>query len=408
MNKKKYMETRAKLMDEAQAFINSGDADKAQEKMNEVKALDEKWDAAVQAQADFTALNKEPDFKPPIGMEDKLDTAPDQSKKDQTPEELWDSQEYVTAWAKMMQDKKLTDREKEVSKLVNEAFTHNTDNTSVVIPKTVSNKIWELAGEMYPYFEDCQKTYVNGILTVVMEDTSSESKWYDEGTKTEDGKETFKEVTLSGCELARNITVSWKLREMAMDDFIPYIQRKMAKKMGAAVGYGATHGQGKKTANKPEPVGVVTALENEEGTPQIIEYSGTPTFTDITKLRSLIKSGYAAGLRLYANSKTIWNKIVNIVDTNKRPIFMPDASTGGYKVLGMEVKEDDSMLDGEILLSNAFAGYHANINKNISMMTEEHVKDRQTDYCAYAIIDGNVITEKAHALLKEKKAVSGS
>ncbi|MGN0380005.1 MAG: phage major capsid protein, partial [Butyrivibrio sp.] len=165
---------------------------------------------------------------------------------------------------------------------------------------------------------------------------------------------------------------------------------------------------GKKTANKPEPVGVVTALENEKGTPQIIEYSGTPTFADITKLRSLIKSGYAAGLCLYANSKTIWNKIVNILDTNKRPIFMPDASTGGYKVLGMEVKEDDSMLDGEILLSNAFAGYHANINKNISMMTEEHVKDRQTDYCAYAIIDGNVITEKAHALLKEKEAVSGS
>ena len=169
MNKKKYMETRAKLMDEAQAFIDSGDTEKAQEKMNEVKDLDEKWDATVQAQADFTALNKEPDFKPPIGIEDKLDTAPDQSKKDQTPEELWDSQEYVTAWAKMMQDKKLTDREKEVSKLVNEAFTHTTDNTSVVIPKTVSNKIWELAGEMYPYFEDCQKTYVNGILTVVME-----------------------------------------------------------------------------------------------------------------------------------------------------------------------------------------------------------------------------------------------
>lgn len=76
------------------------------------------------------------------------------------------------------------------------------------------------------------KTYVNGLLTMIQEDTSSEAGWYEEGTKTEDGKETFKEYTLGGCELSRAITVSWKLREMAIEDFIPYVQRKMAKKMG--------------------------------------------------------------------------------------------------------------------------------------------------------------------------------
>lgn len=285
---------------------------------------------------------------------------------------------------------------------MNEAYTHTTKNTGTVIPKTVVTKIWELAGEMYPYFADVQKTYVNGLLAVPMEDTSSDAAWYVESEQTEDGKETFKEFLLSGCELSRVITVSWKLKEMAMDDFIPYIQRRMAKKMGAAAGYGATHGKGTVEGGKPEPTGVVTALKKESGTPQVIEYTGTPTFANITAARARIKSGYSAGLKLYANSSTIWNKIANIVDANKRPIFMPDPTSGGYRVLGMEVKEDDSMTDGEILMSNAFAGYHANINKEMTMLTEDHVKDRKTDYCGYAIMDGNIITSRAHALLITK------
>ncbi len=390
---------RKKLMDEAQALINEGDAESAQAKMDEVAALDAKWDAIAQAAANFNALNKEPEFAAAvIPVNDKTGGEPEK----ESVLDVWASENYLKAWANTLQGKPLNDKESKAYQLVNEAYTHTTKNTGTVIPKSVASKIWELAGEMYPYFQDVQKTYVNGILSIIQEDTSSDAAWYEEAAKTEDGKETFKEFTLSGCELSRAITVSWKLKEMAMDDFIPYIQRKMAKKMGAAAGYGATHGKGTANKEKPEPTGVVTALTKEEGTPQVIEYDATPTFKDITSARALIKSGYSAGLKIYANSATIWNKIANIVDANKRPIFMPDPTSGGYRVLGMEVKEDDSMNDGEILLSNAFAGYHANINKEMTMMTEDHVKERKTDYCGYAIMDGNAITNKAHALLKLK------
>ncbi len=399
MNKKQYEAMRKKLMDEAQALINEGNAEGAQAKMDEVAALDTKWDAIAQAAANFNALNKEPEFASAvIPVNDKTGGEPEK----ESVLDVWASEDYLKAWANTLQGKPLNDKESKAYQLVNEAYTHTTKNTGTVIPKSVATKIWELAGEMYPYFQDVQKTYVNGILSIIQEDTSSDAAWYEETAKTEDGKETFKEFMLSGCELSRAITVSWKLKEMAMDDFIPYIQRKMAKKMGAAAGYGATHGKGTENKTKPEPTGVVTALEKEEGTPQIIEYNNTPTFKNITSARALIKSGYSAGLKIYANSATIWNKIANIVDANERPIFMPDPTSGGYRVLGMEVKEDDSMNDGEILLSNAFAGYHANINKEMTMMTEDHVKDRKTDYCGYAIMDGNAITNKAHALLKLK------
>ena len=407
MKKKDYEAKRAALMNEAQELINAGKAAEAEAKMEEVKALDEQWDAIAQAQANFKALNTDPKPAYPGKMDDSFDGKGGEG----TPAaDAWASDAYKNAWAKVMLGKTLTNEEAKTYALVNEAYTHTTENTAVVIPKTVSKGIWELAGEMYPYFGDVAKTYVNGVLTIIQEDISSEAKWYDEATTTEDGKETFKEFTLSGCELSRDITVSWKLKEMAIEDFIPYIQRKMAKKMGAGAGYGVTHGGGASASSgKPEPMGTVTALLAEDATPQVVEYEngGLPTYAQLLLARSKVKSGYGAGLKVYANSTTIWNKIAAMVDGNGRSLFVPDPVSGGaYRVLGMPVAEDDSMKDGEILLSNTKEGYHLNINKEMTVMPEDHVKERKTDYCGYAIMDGNVLTTKAHALLKEGTAKS--
>lgn len=404
MNKKQYEAARKKLMDEAQGLLNAGKIDEANAKMEEVKKLDEQWDAIAQAAADFAALNGTQIPKAGYGVLEDAFGSEKNKEKESPVVQAWKSEEYRNAWAKTLMGIQLNDSEAEKFRMVNEAYTHTADNTGIVIPETVARGIWEMAGEYYPYFNDVTKTYVNGLLTLIQEDTSSDAKWYDEDTKTEDSKETFKEYKLSGCELSRAITVSWKLKEMAIEDFIPYIQRKMAKKMGAAAGYGVTHGAGAKAeSGKPEPMGTVTALLAEEGKPQVVEYGETITYADIVKARAKVKSGYGAGLAIYANSVTIWTGLATVMDTNNRPLFVPDVTgSGKFRILGMAVKEDDSMKDGEILMSNAYSGYHLNINKEISMMTEEHVKDRTTDYVSYGIMDGNIITSKAHALLKKK------
>lgn len=403
MNRKQYEAMRKKLMDEAQALIDEGRAEDAQKKMDEVKELDEKWDIIAQTAANFAALNNEPRPNATVPVADAF--GEEEESGETKAITLWKSEDYKKAWAKTLMGKQLTGEEQETFRLVNEAFTHNTQNTGTVIPETVAKGIWEMAGEMYPYFEDVTKTYVNGTLFIIQEDTSSEAHWYEESETTEDGKETFKQFKLSGCELSRAITVSWKLREMAMEDFIPYIQRKMAKKMGAGAGYGVTYGAGENAeSGKPEPTGTVTALLKETGTPQVVTYKkdNGPTYKDITAARAKIKSGYGAGTSVYANNETIWNKVANITDQNGRPIFMVDPSgSSECRILGMKVKEDASMKDGDILLSNPSSGYHLNINKEVSMIPEEHVKSRTTDYCGYAVMDGNILTPKAHALLTE-------
>ncbi len=411
MNKTQYQENRQNLMNEAQKLINEGMIEEANAKMDEVKALDEKWENICEAQANINALEgnrKGIDIQNITGrhiesgaISGKI-TMSEGMKGTETAEEMFASKEYEIAWAKSLMGTPLTADETDLVKMVNE-YTHTTENTGIVVPKTVANGIWEMIEEMYPLWNDVQKTYVNGNYAAIVADTSTDAKWYDEDTPTEDGKETFREFTLSGCELSRAVTVSWKLREMSIEDFIPYIQRKLARKMGAALGYGASHGKGKPSASefKPEPLGIVTALEKEESTPRVVKYTkGTLGYKDLTAARAKIKIG-ANELKIYANNQTIWNEMANILDVNGRPIFVPDpVNSGVYRILGMQIKEDDSMSDGEILLSSPFVGYLANINKDMSVMTEEHVKARKVDYCGYAIVDGGVTYMEAHSLLK--------
>lgn len=406
MTYQEYLNQRKTLMESAQALINEGKFDEAEVKANEVTALDERWDAQAKAEANMRALEGEqrvvntqnlsgamPQGATVIDFSDQNPIAP---KK----EETYKTQEYTNAWAKVMMGQQLTTEENRIFHLVNEAYTHTTENTPVVIPETVSAGIWKEIGEMYPFWNDVKKTYVKGKVTIIKKKSSSKATWYLESVKTEDGKELLEKTELNGCELSRAITVSWKLKNMAIEEFLPYIQSEMAEEMGKGLAYGSTHGAGVVDPNAPEPLGVVTALKKEEGTPQVVGYTvGSLSYKELTKTRGLIKSGYNASV--YANSDTIWNELANVVDANGKPIFVPDAINGGvYKVLGCAVKEDDSMEDGEILFSDAKRGYHANINKQISVSTEEHIKDRNTDYCGYAIADGAPVSNKAHALLK--------
>lgn len=414
MNYQEYLKKRKEMMDEVQSLINSGKFEEADAKMNEVTALDERWDAQAKADANMRALEgrqRKVNVQALTGIPQQEGVRIDFSNSNPaTPqkEELYKTEKYTNAWAKIMMGQQLTAAEDKTFHLVNEAYTHTTENTPVVIPETVVSGIWKEIGEMYPYWGDVKKTFIKGQVTIIKKKSSTEAKWYLESVTTEDGKELLEQMQLNGCELSRAITISWKLKSMAISEFLPYITSEMAEEMGKGLAYGATHGKGTADSSAPEPIGVVTALEKEENAQQVVTYAqGALTYKDLISARAKIKSGYNAAI--YANANTIWNELANVVDNNGRPMFVADAINGGvYKVLGCIVKEDGSMKDGEILFSDAKRGYHANINKQVSVSTEEHVKARTTDYCGYAIADGAPLTMKAHALLKPAETTATS
>lgn len=407
MTREQYEKQRATFMEEAQNFINSNKIEEANQKMAEINKLDADFENAVKTQANLDALNKVP--MPVIENAITKPQAIEPLTINNVNFENYNEDIYVNAWAKDMMKVQLTADEQKVFDAVNSAFTHTTENTGVVIPKTVIDGIFNEIEGLYPLWADVFKTGVKGNVTLLKADNSTDAAWYDEETETADGQETFGEITLTGCELSRSIDVSWKLREMSIEEFIPFIQSQLAEKIGKALGYGVAVGKGKSSASehKDEPKGIITALKAESGKPQVIEYTDLPTYAQCTEFMSKIKSAYKQGAFIYATNDTIWNVLANIVDGNGRPYFIPDVVSGGVgRILGVVVKEDDSIPTGDILLGNANRGYHANINKDVVLDSEEYKKKRKTCYIAYGIVDGDVRTTKAFALLTKASVMS--
>lgn len=409
MNKENYLNKRAQLIAEAENMIDEGRVTEAEAKMKEVEELDTTFENATKAQANLNALRGNAVITNISNLSAPVEPVATLSSMPTAPTAKNDKELYNTAFMKTLMGTALNSEEADVFNSVNDKFrnaTQTTEQHQVLIPEKIVEGIWKEIGELHPILADVAATRVKGDLTFILEKTEgADAEWVDENTESTDADVKFGTLTLTGCELVKSIRVSWKMKKMSMDSFMQYIITHLAEKMAGTLAYGVVRGKGKPGDNddwKAQPRGIITALEAEETTPQIVSVTGALTYKNLTKLMGLIKSGYSAGAVIYANNDTIWNELANITDANGRPLFIPDVTSGGVgRILGKVVKEEDAMNNGEILLSNAVRGYKMNINENITLYQEDHVKARATDYMSYAIVDGDVITTKAFALLKK-------
>lgn len=398
MNKKKYLEMRAAMLEEAQNFINQGKIEEAAAKRKEIEKLDADFEEASKEQANLDALNKEDDK-----VTDMKNLSVDEGglkPVDNTAEKL-NQVNYETVFAKVALQRDLTNDEINLYNQMNpeNAYTHNTTNTEIVIPETVVGGIIDKMKELHPILADVTATNIKGTVKYVKRTAipAGDADYYDEATVTADEENTFGELTLGGKELAKAVTVTWKLQAMAIADFIPFIQRELAERMGSAKAKAFVRGKG----DAKYPQGVITAIEAEESTPQKVAYKADGlTYKDITAAMAKIKSGYVSGSKIYANNTTIWGTLANVMDEQGRPLFIPDVSAGGVgRIFGIVVKEEDAMNDGEILIGNMAAGYKENISEAMKLVTEQHAKARTTDFVGYEVHDGGVIDEKAFAYM---------
>lgn len=418
MKYNEYLEQRNALMAEVENLINEGKIEDSNTKMEEVKVLDNKWEEIKLANANLNALK---DNNKVLDITNKNVTIEGGTKvvdniiENKVVDEV---KAYENAWARYMQGNKLEGQDLEIFNKVNKEFnneyTHTTVNTPTLIPNTVVAGIWARAEEMYPLLADVKKYNVKGTLTINKHTAIAEgdAAWYDEDTAIADEKNVFGQLSLTGCELAKAITVTWKMRSMAVEEFIPYIKNELGKRVGIAMGTAVPKGKGKPGESdtfKPEPLGIETALLAESGTPQVVTYdydnSTAPvplTYAKITEAISKVHSSYLNGCAFYANNSTIWTQLANITDENGRPIFIPDTTKGGVgRMLGFVVKADAGVTANNIIFGNPGEGYVFNTNEPMSLATEEHVKARTVDYAAYAIVDGAPLDTKAFALIQE-------
>jgi HK97 family phage major capsid protein len=418
MNKEQYLAQRKALLDEAEKLIGEGKTDEANAKMKDIETLDSKWDEIKLANANMEALK---DKTKVSDLEDQSVKTDGKVVAAMGKEAVVDEKKlYENAWAKSMQGKSLDSEEQAIFDKVNtefrNAYTHDTTNTSIMVPETFVAGIWKRATEMYPMLRDAKKFNVKGTLTIKKHTAiaAGDATWYDEATATADEQNTFAELSLTGCELAKAITVSWKLRSMATEEFIPYIINELGERVGVTLGAAMAIGKGKPGEGdtfKAQPLGVETALLAESSTPQVVSYDPEATtadplaYSDFTTAIGKVHSSYLPGTKIYANNNTIWTQLATLLDDNKRPYFIPDVTAGGVgRMFGFVVEADAGITDGSIIIGNLNKGYVLNTNEPMSVATEEHVKARTVDYAAYTIVDGGVLDTKAFALIRNTPA----
>ena len=409
MNKEQYLNKRAQMITEAENLLEQGNVKEAEAKMKDVEGLDQTFEDASKAQANLNALRGNGVVTNIANLTATVKAQGTLGSADIGAIAKDEKEIYNTAFMKSLMGTTLNNEELDVFNSVNDKFrnaTQTTEEHQVLIPETIKEGIWKEIGELHPIFADVRPTYVKGDLTIIKEETEgTDAEWVDEKTEGTDADTAFGTLSLTGCELVKSIRISWKMKKMSIEAYQQYIITHLAEKMARALAFGILKGKGKPSASehKPQPKGIIPTLEGEGSTPQVVQFDANIKYTDLTNLMSKIKSGYLTGAVIYANNKTIWNQLANVVDANGRPLFIPDVTNGGVgRILSIIVKEEDAMDDDELLLGNVGRGYVMNINENVTLYQEDHVKARATDYMTYAIVDGDVLTTKAFALLKKQ------
>lgn len=310
---------------------------------------------------------------------------------------------YEEVFAKIMLDRDLSAGDKQVfEKVNNAAYTHEVKTQGILIPETTVAGIMEMVSEQYPFYGSIRKLNVTGILKFKKHTgiTQGDASFVAEGTPAEDEKNTFGEVQLNGFELAKLVRVSFKLDAMSIQEFLPFIQKEIADRIGVALGTKVFTGTG-----TGEPKGLLTELKAEASTPQVVEYDAAtvPTYANLTQLMTKVHPTYVSGAKIYANNNTIWLKLANIVDGENRPVFIPDATSGGVgRLFGYTVVMDGGLADGEILFANGEAGMVQNTNEPLSIQSQKDLTSRETIYLGYMITDWAVLDTKAFGLLEPK------
>ena len=390
MKKELYLENRAKLMGEAKQLLDAGKLDEFNAKKAEVEALDAQFDTEAKAEANLSALEGGVRVNPAA----KAVTA------DKDKEEILNSAEYKRAFLKAMMKKDLDADERGAFNIVNATQTAGTH--SAIIPTTMMQDIWTEMGQLHPVIADMApgRTYVKGKVSIPYGDITGDGAWTAEATATAEAAMTSGAVTLDGFDLSKGVAVSWKLFEMSVANFEAFLRRQLSEKVANALAASAFTGSG---STNNQPTGVITALEAETNTPQVVTYTAANgiTYANLTAAMAKILSGYIPGTSVYAASATIWTLLANILDDVKRPIFIPDVTAGGVgRIFGMPVKPEDGVTAGKVVIGNFGKGYVSNVAADVEIHYEEHVLARKTDYAAWTLADGKPMTTKAFAELK--------
>ena len=281
------------------------------------------------------------------------------------------SEEYRSAFLKHLRGDDMTDIEKR-------AFTFLTTNTTAPLPEVMQNNIIDLIGEAHPIVADVYTLGSGASITIpVATSVAADAGKTAEGASSNELEIKFEDVNLSGEDYTANVKMSYKMQRMAIPAFEDYIVSQIAARLGAKLAAGIVETIKAKIAEGNKFTGV--------------DYAG-------------ICAGFGALKRVgtvlvYGTRKGVYNKIVGMVDIQKRPIFQqPITASAAGSLLGCTIKFEDALGDDELLIGDP-KKYLQNVVAPVVIETDKDLNTHQTVYSGYTCQEGTLTDDKAFSLL---------
>lgn len=292
------------------------------------------------------------------------------------------SPEYRSAWAKKLMglaDEKFTENEKRalgdaitttaVTFVEPTASVQGINNGGLFIPTTVREELLEIITKQSPIFRDVRKLQVAGNIDLPYLFESDDAEWYAELTDTKNEGQEYKNLQLTGWELAKDIVITWKLEEMAVESFISFILEELANKMGKALVNAIIYGDG-----SSKPTGITKGLT-------AIKIGDTAVDTIIETYKSVDEDA-RIGAKAYI-STNVNIAIVGYKDVNGNYPFLQGISATNL----VSIEQDPYLKNNDIIVGNC-RNYILNEVTPVRVDKEKTLKGRKTTYGGYAVYDG--------------------
>ncbi len=285
-----------------------------------------------------------------------------------------ESEEYRSAFLRHLRREDMNEAEKR-------AFTFLTTNTTAPLPTVMQNRIIDLIGEAHPIVSDVYTMHSNTAITIpVAKSIAADAGKTAEGAASNELKVTFDNVNLSGEDYTANVKLSYKMQRMAIPAFEDYLVNQIAACLGS-----------KLAAEIVANIKATMAADNKVATG--VNYANICAgFGELKRVGTVV---------VYGTRKGVYNKLVGMVDANKRPIFQqPITASADGVLLGCTIKFDDAIGDNELLIGDP-KKYLQNVVAPVIIETDKDLDDHTVVYSGYTCQEGVLTDDKAFALVSE-------
>ena len=284
------------------------------------------------------------------------------------------SPEYRSAFLKNLRGEEMNDVEKR-------AFTFLTTNTAAPLPEVMQNRIIDLIGEAHPIVADVYLMHSGTAISIpVAQSIAADAGKTEEGAAANELEIKFANVDLSGDDYTANVELSYKMAFMAIDAFEDYLIMKISERLGAKLA-----------------ADIVANIKSKMNSANKVETGVTYTnlcagFGELKRVGAVV---------VYGTRKGVYNKLVGMVDANKRPIFQqPITEEAAGRILGGTIKFEDAVGDNELLIGDP-KKYVQNVVADVMIESDKDLKNHKLIISGYTCQQGTLTDDKAFALVAE-------